>query len=83
MRSRESRFARRTGSGPALAPFAQAHHDLAELLARRGQSVFATRAADHPDVHQLPQPLCEQRPRHARHAAVDFVELPAAEHELA
>jgi hypothetical protein len=69
--------------GPALAPFAQAHHDLAKLLTRCCEPVSTVRTTAHPTFDQLPQALGEQRARHARHAAVDVVELAAAEHELA
>jgi len=56
---------------------------IALLLAGMGQVIVAVGALDHPGRGQLAQPLGEQPPRDARHAAVDVVEAAAAEHELA
>ena len=69
--------------GPALPPVAELHDDLPELRARLGQAVFAASARDHTVAGELAQPLHQQRARDARHAALDLVEAPAAEHQLA
>src|SRR6185436_1294240 len=69
--------------GPARAPLAKVHHHLAQLLARLGEAILAAAAVDHAVRDQLAQALHQQRARDLRHAALDVVEAPAAEHQLA
>ena len=72
---------------PARAPVAQRHDDGTQLFARVGQGVFpdlAHRAAPHKtDLLQVPQALRQQAGGHARDAAVQVVEAPAATQKFA
>ena len=71
---------------PPRTPVAERHHDRAQFLTGRSQPVFIGAAAantfNDADLLELAQPLCEQRRRHARHAAANVVEARAAAQQL-
>jgi hypothetical protein len=80
-------FERLVGLYPALAPDAERHHHLAQILTGGGEMIFdpviGAPRLDDAGMGQFLQPFRQQRRRHARHAAPEIVEAAAAAHEFA